>query len=85
MRHRCCPATSSFYQSTLPYIIADRNGIGQHFFRIPVNRLALPHALLSQISAVTLSPGDPIAQLTASHLWQLATTPVTSPARVPRR
>ncbi|MET7354841.1 helix-turn-helix domain-containing protein [Streptomyces mirabilis] len=67
------PGDLVLYQSTLPYIIADRNGIGQHFFRIPVNRLALPHALLSQISAVTLSPGDPIAGLTASHLRQLAT------------
>jgi AraC-like DNA-binding protein len=66
------PGDLVLYQSTLPYAVADRNGIGQHFFRIPVNRLALPHALFSQISAVILSPGDPIAELTASHLRQLA-------------
>ncbi|MFE9868794.1 helix-turn-helix domain-containing protein [Streptomyces sp. NPDC005506] len=70
---RVRPGDLVLYQSTLPYIVSDRNGIGQHFFRIPVSRLALPQALFSQISAVSLSPGDPIAELTASHLRQLAT------------
>ncbi|MFD1275898.1 hypothetical protein ACFQ51_42475 [Streptomyces kaempferi] len=79
------PGDLVLYESTLPYIIEDRNGIRQHFFRIPVNRLALPHALLSQISAVTLSPGDPIAELTASHLRQLATRHSRFAARAPRR
>ncbi|MFC9078557.1 helix-turn-helix domain-containing protein [Streptomyces sp. NPDC057062] len=67
------PGDLVLYQSTLPYAVADRNGIGQHFFRIPVDRMALPEGVFGQISAVPLSPGNPIAELTASHLCQLAT------------
>ncbi|MFG2306573.1 helix-turn-helix domain-containing protein [Actinacidiphila glaucinigra] len=66
------PGDLVLYESEHPYTVADRNGIGQHFFRVPVSRLALPHDLFSRISAVALSPGDPIADLTASHLYQLA-------------
>lgn len=67
------PGDLVLYESTVPYTVADQNGIRQHFFRIPLGRLALPHAVLSQISAVTLAPGHAISDLAASYLRQLAT------------
>ncbi|MEW1778388.1 helix-turn-helix domain-containing protein [Streptomyces sp. NPDC086777] len=67
------PGDLIFYESTEPYRVEDAKGIRQHFFRIPVGRLALSPAVFSKNSATVLSPGHPITQLTADHLRRLAT------------
>lgn len=67
------PGDLIFYESTAPYLVRDTEGIWQHFFRIPVSRLALAPEVFSKNSALILSPGHPIADVTANHLGRLAT------------
>lgn len=69
------PGQLVLYDSTEPYALADPDGIGQHFFRIPIDRLALPHNVVRQVCAVTLSPGHPVADLAAAYFRRLAARP----------
>ncbi|NUR95103.1 MAG: helix-turn-helix domain-containing protein [Kribbellaceae bacterium] len=62
-------------ESTAPYTLVDPDGIRQHFFRIPIAALGLPHDVIRQVRATTLSPGHPIADLAAAYLYRLATHP----------
>lgn len=61
--------------STAPYTLVDPDGIRQHFFRIPIAALGLPHDVIRQVCATTLSPGHPIADLVATYLHRLASRP----------
>ena len=69
------PGDLAFSDSTAPYSLIDGAGIRQHFFSIPVAALALPRDAISRLSAVTLSPGDPVADLTARFFGRLADRP----------
>lgn len=61
--------------STSPLLISDVDGIRQHKFRIPVDRLALPADVIRRVCAVSLSPGHPITDLTATYFHRLALRP----------
>jgi len=63
------------YESTTPWVIADVDGIRQHKFRVPLDRLALPADVVRQICAVRLSPGHPITDLAATYFHRLALRP----------
>ncbi|MGW5188096.1 helix-turn-helix domain-containing protein [Kribbella sp. NPDC004138] len=69
------PRDLVIYDSTVPYTLVDPDGIRQHFFRIPIAALGLPHDAIRQICATTLSPGHPIADLAATYLHRLASRP----------
>lgn len=69
------PGDLAFSDSTAPYALLDEHGVRQHFFSIPVAALALPQDLIGRLAAVTLSPGDPVADLTARFFGRLAARP----------
>ncbi|WP_371403087.1 helix-turn-helix domain-containing protein [Kribbella sp. NBC_00662] len=69
------PRDLVIYDSTAPYTLVDTDGIRQHFFRIPIAALGLPHDAIRQICATTLSPGHPISDLVATYLYRLASHP----------
>jgi AraC-like DNA-binding protein len=63
------------YDSINPWVIADGDGIRQHKFRIPLDRLALPADVIRQVCAVSLSPGHPITDLAVTYFHRLALRP----------
>jgi AraC-like DNA-binding protein len=63
------------YDTTSPFLISDADGIRQHKFRIPLDRLALPADVVRRVCAVSLSPGHPITELAATYLHRLALRP----------
>jgi AraC-like DNA-binding protein len=63
------------YDSTTPWVISDVDGIRQHKFRIPLDRLALPADVIRRVCAVSLSPGHPITDLAATYFHRLALRP----------
>jgi AraC-like DNA-binding protein len=67
------PGDLVVYDSTTPWLMADREGIRQHKFRIPAEQLALSYDIINSVCAVALSPGDPIADLAARYFHRLAT------------
>jgi AraC-like DNA-binding protein len=67
------PGELVLWDTTAPYTLFDPDGIRHHYFRVPVDRLALPHNMISQLCAVTLSPQHPVADLTATYLQRLET------------
>ena len=69
------PGDLAFSDSTAPYTLIDGDGIRQHFFCIPVAALALPLDAITQLRAVTLSPGHPVADLAATYFRRLAARP----------
>jgi AraC-like DNA-binding protein len=69
------PGELVLYDSTEPYVLTDPDGIRQHFFRISLDRLGLPHDAIRQVSAVTLSPGHPVADLAATYFGRLGSRP----------
>ena len=66
------PGELVLWDTTSPYTLFDPEGIRHHFFRLPIERLALPHDLITQLCAVTLSPGHPVADLAATYFRRLA-------------
>ena len=69
------PGDLAFSDSTGPYTLSDGEGIRQHFFSIPIAGLALPAGMVKQLSAVTLAPGHPVADLAASYFGRIAASP----------
>jgi AraC-like DNA-binding protein len=67
------PGELALWSTTAPYTLSDPDGIRHHFFRIPIDRLALPRDLITQVCAVTLRPEHPVADLTATYFHRLAT------------
>ncbi|WP_081665050.1 helix-turn-helix domain-containing protein [Mycobacterium sp. UM_CSW] len=67
------PGQLVLWDSTAPYTVCDPDGIRHHYFRVPIDRLGLPHNMISQLCAVTLSPQHPVADLTATYLRRLGT------------
>jgi AraC-like DNA-binding protein len=69
------PGDLVVYDSTTPYTLVDDDGIRQHFFRVPIAGLALPHNTIKAVSATVLSPGHPVSDLAAAYLERLAARP----------
>jgi AraC-like DNA-binding protein len=69
------PGDLAFSESTSPYTLLDGDGIRQHFFSIPVAGLALPHDMIRQLAAVTLSPKHPVADLAVAYFGRIAARP----------
>ena len=69
------PSDLAVWDSTDPFIIADADGISQHKFRIPLDRLALPVDVIRQISALPLCPGHPISDMAVAYFHRLASRP----------
>lgn len=63
------------YESMTPWVISDGDGIRQHKFRIPLDRLSLPPDAVRQVCAVKLAPGHPIADLASAYFRRLAARP----------
>ncbi|MFD4688872.1 helix-turn-helix domain-containing protein [Streptomyces sp. NPDC058463] len=66
------PGDLVLYDTTRPYSLLNRDGIHQHYFRIPHAELALPTRLLERSTAVLFSRRDPLADLTATCLRRIA-------------
>ncbi|WP_326592786.1 helix-turn-helix domain-containing protein [Streptomyces sp. NBC_01294] len=66
------PGDLALYDTTRPYTLFNKDGIHQHFFRIPRAELALPAGLLDRVTAVRFSRSDPLADLTATCLRRIA-------------
>jgi AraC-like DNA-binding protein len=66
------PGDLVIYDSTMPYVLSDGDGVRQHKFRIPLDALALPADVIRQVLAVALSPGHPVVDLAATYLQRLA-------------
>ncbi|GJF30434.1 hypothetical protein KNE206_31340 [Kitasatospora sp. NE20-6] len=66
------PGDLALYDTTRPYTLLNRDGIHQHFFRIPRAELALPERLLDRATAVLFSRRNPLADLTATCLRRIA-------------
>src|ERR1700757_2263846 len=69
------PGELVIYDSTRPYVLTFPDGIRQHFFRIPLDRLALPHDAIRQVSALTLIPGHPVTDVAAAYFRRLGSRP----------
>ncbi|MFE5718984.1 helix-turn-helix domain-containing protein [Streptomyces erythrochromogenes] len=66
------PGDMALYDTTRPYTLLNRDGIHQHYFRIPRAELALPERLLKLATAVPFGRRDPLADLTATCLRRIA-------------
>ncbi len=75
------PGDLVIYDSTAAYTLLNETGMTGEFFRIPHSALALPHNMIRQACAVSLSPGHPVTSLTNDYLRRLAADPalVTAP------
>jgi AraC-like DNA-binding protein len=69
------PGDLAVWDSTTPFMFADANGISQHKFRIPLDRIALPVNAIRQISATHLCPDHPIKDIAVSYFRRLAARP----------
>ena len=69
------PGELVIFDSTRPYVLTFPDGVRQHFFRIPLDRLALPHDAIRRVSALTLSPGHPVTDVAATYFRRLASRP----------
>ncbi|MEE6163415.1 MULTISPECIES: helix-turn-helix domain-containing protein [unclassified Mycolicibacterium] len=69
------PGALAIYDSTAPYTLLNDTGMTGEFFRIPHTALAMPHNMIRQSCAVSLSPGDPLTTLTYDYLRRVAADP----------
>jgi AraC-like DNA-binding protein len=69
------PGSLVIYDSTAPYTLLNDTGMTGEFFRIPHSALALPHNMIREACAVSLSPGHPLTSLTNDYLRRLAADP----------
>lgn len=70
------PGEFAVYDTSSPYTLVHRDGIDQHFFRIPRSALVMSPAALRGVTAVTVGAGNPVAGLAAGYLrvWPATTT-----------
>jgi AraC-like DNA-binding protein len=69
------PGDLCLCRSTAPYTLVDPEGYRQHQVRMPLDRLALPHDVISKVTALRLSPGHPVGDLTAAYFHRLTSRP----------
>jgi AraC-like DNA-binding protein len=74
------PGDLAIYDSTAPYTLHSDSGVQGAFFRIPHAALALPHNMIRNVCAESLSPGHPVTSLTGDYIRRLATDPELSTA-----
>ena len=67
------PGDLAVWDSTNPFVVADGNGLTQHKFRIPLDRLALPIDVVRQVGTVRLCPDHPISDMAVAYFDRLAT------------
>jgi AraC-like DNA-binding protein len=60
--------------ATRPYSSVNTQGLHHHYFRIPRADLALPDSAISDITAVRLGRGNPVAEIASTYLERLADT-----------
>jgi AraC-like DNA-binding protein len=65
------PGELVIFDSTRPSVLTFRDGI-RGVFRIPLDRLALPHDAIRRVSALTLSPGHPVTDVAVTYFRRLA-------------
>jgi AraC-binding-like domain len=70
------PGDLAVWDSTNPFTITDADGLSQHKFRIPIERLALPIDVIRQISTVRSCPDHPISDLAVAYFQRLASRAV---------
>src|SRR4029077_11139875 len=68
------PGELVIFDSTRPSVLTFRDGI-RGVFRIPLDRLALPHDAIRRVLALTLSPGHPVTDVAATYFRRLASRP----------
>lgn len=66
------PGDLVVYDSSTPWVMSDSDGMRQHKFRVPLERMALPGSVVERVCAVTLCPGDPISTLAADYFRRVA-------------
>jgi len=69
------PGELVIYDTTAPYTVLDDTGVTGEFFRIPHTALAMPHNMIRNACAVSLSPGHPLTSLTHDYLRRLVADP----------
>jgi AraC-like DNA-binding protein len=69
------PGNLVLWDTTAPYTLMDEGGIRQHFFRISLSDLALPYDAIRLVSALTLTPGHPMADLAVTYFQRIASRP----------
>ncbi|OPX11927.1 helix-turn-helix domain-containing protein [Mycobacterium sp. AT1] len=69
------PGDLAVWDSTNPFVVADDDGLTQHKFRVPLDRLALPIDVIRQVGAVRLCPDHPISDMAVAYFDRLATRP----------
>lgn len=68
------PGDLAVYDTRRPYTLLNGDGIHQHYFRVPIDVLALPGRALEEVTAVRLDGRRPLARATAGYLGHLADT-----------
>lgn len=66
------PGDIAVYDTRRPYTLLNDGGIHQHYFRVPIDALALPGRALEAVTAVRLDGRRPLARATAGYLAHLA-------------
>ncbi|MGW7369380.1 AraC-like ligand-binding domain-containing protein [Streptomyces sp. NPDC054841] len=69
------PGDIAFYDTRRPYTLLFDRGVDMHFFRIPLNEIALPDPAVHGVTARTFGAKGTISGLTSGYLSQLATSP----------
>jgi len=72
---RLQPGDLAVWDSTSPFTFADDDGITQHKFRVPLDRIALPVDVIRRIGTMPLCPGHPIADIAVSYFRRVAARP----------
>ena len=65
------------WETTSPYTLVQPAGIRQHYFRVSTAALALPQDLVRAVTAQTLAPDHPVADLALAYFERLAGRPDT--------
>ncbi|MFD8013864.1 helix-turn-helix domain-containing protein [Streptomyces sp. NPDC058955] len=69
------PGDIAVYDTRRPYTLLFDKGVDMHFFRIPLDDLALPDAAIREVTARTLGAEGTVSGLAALYLAQLAAHP----------
>ncbi|CAN5583134.1 helix-turn-helix domain-containing protein [soil metagenome] len=69
------PGELMLWDSTAPFTNVDTGGIRDSQFHVPIDRLALPHDLITKLCAVPLNPGHPVGDLAYTYFRRLAARP----------
>ncbi|GAB3055669.1 helix-turn-helix domain-containing protein [Intrasporangium mesophilum] len=71
------PRDMVVYDTTEPYTITIENAVRGHWFRLPLDSLALPESVIRDVSARRLSSDRPLVDVVSSYLHRLAGSAVS--------